>query len=119
MSTIKVDRRGKITNPMASKLLVVGIAAIEINLDQPEIVTDKKSFCIVTLAEHYVNNMNKLGNLEDFIKALSDGFTHINIETDKGVILGLNLTPYFLKQIKNAIQGLIVINKVRDGVLTL
>lgn len=115
MPTIRVSKDGKIANPLAKKLLIVNTNTYEINLEQPELVIDKRSFCIVTLAEHYVRNIQKYECLDNFIKLFSGQNTRIEIETMKGNILGAKVNTYFLNQLKLSIKGLIVLNSVRDG----
>lgn len=105
----------KPSHPIAQKLLIIGDnKTIEIDIGQPEVVLDKTAFCIVVLAEHYVVNTSLYGGVEDFIKLLSKFYSHIDLATDKGNVLALNLTPYILKKLKNAIQGLIAINNIRN-----
>lgn len=118
MPALKISKQGKVLNPVASKLIITNPNVIEIPLNKPEIVTEKRSFCIVALAEHYVENMHKYGSLEEFIKIFSSGSVLIEIETNDGKILGANVTTYFRNQLKNAIKGLIVLNSVRDGKFT-
>lgn len=115
MPSLKISKKGKVLNPVANKILITNSSVIEINLDKPEIVTEKRSFCIVTLAEHYVENTHKYGNLEDFINIFSGTKVCIEIETNKGKIPGVEVTTYFKNQLKNSIKGLIIINSVRDG----
>lgn len=115
MPSLKISKTGKVLNPVANKILITSSNVIEINLDKPEIVVEKRSFCIVTLAEHYVENTHKYGSLEDFIKIFSGGNVFVEIETNDGKIPGVEVTTYFKNQLKNAIKGLIVLNSVRDG----
>ena len=115
MPSINFSKKGKVTNPITQKLLIVNSNTFEINLEQPELVTDKRSFCIVTLAEHYVRNIQKYENLDKFIKLFSGQNTTIEIETMDGNIFGANVNTYFLNQLKLSIKGLIELNSVRDG----
>lgn len=115
MPSLKISKKGKVLNPVANKFLITNSSVIEINLDKPEIVTEKRSFCIVTLAEHYVENAHKYGSLEDFIKIFSGVNVCIEIATNEGKVPGVEVTAYFRNQLKNAIKGLIVLNSVRDG----
>lgn len=115
MPSIKISKKAKVTNPITKKLLIVNTNTLEINLEKPELVTDKRSFCIVTLAEHYVGNIQKYECLDNFIMLFSGQNTKIEIETMNGNILGANVNTYFLNQLKLSIKGLIVLNSVRDG----
>ncbi|RKG37858.1 MULTISPECIES: hypothetical protein [Acinetobacter] len=114
MPSLKISKRGKALNPIANKILITNSCVIEIDLDQPEIVTEKRSFCIVTIAEHYVENIHKYGCLEDFIKIFSGTNVFVEILTSEGKTLGIEVTTYFKNQLKLAIKGLIVLNSVRD-----
>lgn len=115
MPSIKISREGKIKNPLTKKLLVINTELLEINLDKFEIVTDKRAFCIMTLTEHYVANPETYGSIDDFIKIFTKKDTRIEIETDKGNILGAKVTSYFLNQLRDCIKGLIALNDIRDG----
>lgn len=115
MPSLKISKKDKVLNLVANKLLITNSNVIEIILDEPEIVVEKRSFCIVTLAEHYVENTHKYGSLEDFIKIFSGGNVLVEIETNNGKISGVEVTTYFRNQLKNAIKGLIVLNSVRDS----
>lgn len=115
MSSLNTSKISKALNPIASKIIITNSNVIEIVLDEPEIVTEKRSFCIVVLAEYYVKNTHKYETLEDFIKIFSGDKVCIEIETSKGNISGCKVTAYFKTQLKNAIKGLIVLNSVRDG----
>lgn len=115
MTSLKISKTGKMLNPVANKLLITNSSVIAINLDQPEIVTKKRSFCVLKLAEHYVGNYQKYGNLDDFIKIFSGENVRVEIETNQGVIPGVNVTTYFRNQLKNAIKGLIALNRLRNG----
>lgn len=115
MPSLKISKKGKVLNPIANKLVITNPSVVEINLDKPEIVTQKRAFCIVTLAEHYVENTKKYGSLEDFMKLFSGANVHIEIATNEGKIPCIEVTTYFRNQLKNAIKGLIVLNSVRGG----
>ncbi|EOR11396.1 hypothetical protein [Acinetobacter tandoii] len=115
MPSLKISKKGKVLHHIANKILITNSGVIEIDLDQPEIVTEKRSFCIVTIAEHYVENIHKYGSLEDFIKLFSGTKVCVEILTNEGKTLGVEVTTYFKNQLKLAIKGLIVLNSVRDG----
>lgn len=115
MPSIKISKKGKIENPITKKLLVINTDIFEIDLEKLEIVTDKRAFCVMKLTEHYVANPDKYGSIDNFIKIFSKKDTRIEIETDKGNILGAKVTSYFRNQLKDCIKGLIILNDVRDG----
>lgn len=115
MPSLKISKKGKVLNPIANKILITNSCVIEIDLDQPEIVTEIRSFSIVTIAEHYVENIHKYGSLEDFIKLFSGTKVCVEILTIEGKTLGVEVTTYFKNQLKLAIKGLTVLNSVRDG----
>lgn len=115
MPSIKISKKGKIENPVTKKLLVINTDLFEINLEKLEIVTDIRAFCVMTLTEHYVANPEKYGSIDNFMKIFSKKDTRIEIETDKGNILGAKVNSYFLNQLRECIKGLIILNDVRDG----
>lgn len=114
MPTIRISK-GKLQNPTSQKLYIVGPDEIEVNLDQVAIVTTKRSFCIVEVAEYYVAHTEIYGTVDDFIKLLSSGYIRVDIDTPKGRILGAEINRNFLKQLTMCIKGLIAINMVREG----
>lgn len=115
MPSIKISKKGKIENPITKKLLVINTDIFEIDLEKLVIVTDKRAFCVMTLTEHYVANPDKYGSIDNFMKIFSKKDTRIEIETDKGNILGTKVNTYFLNQLRDCIKGLIILNDVRDG----
>lgn len=43
MPSVKLSKKGKVLNPIANKILITNTNVIEVALDKPEIVTEKKS----------------------------------------------------------------------------
>lgn len=103
-------KNGKVQNPVASKILLSGKESVEIKLDQLTVVTAKQSFCVVTLGKHYFDNQEKYGNPEQFIDYLSKNFKQVNIDTQKGIMLGTEIHTRSLNKLKKYIQALIAVD---------
>ncbi|ENV94180.1 hypothetical protein F937_03584 [Acinetobacter calcoaceticus ANC 3680] len=76
MPSIKISK-GKIVNPVADKLILVGSSEVEIHLESLSAVSAKQSMCLMFLSNHYLKNKDNYGDPTEFIKYLSSNFTKI------------------------------------------
>ncbi|MCX0332243.1 hypothetical protein NVT87_15350 [Acinetobacter radioresistens] len=103
-------KNNKTKNLVATKIILSGVEKVEIDLEHAFVVTAKQAFCCVKLGNHYFKNQEKYGELEHFIKYLSNNFKQIELETREGSVVGTELNPRFLNKLKRLISGLIIVD---------
>jgi len=109
MPSIKV-KDGKTSNPIATKLILIGLKDFEIKLEQAKVVTTKQAFCVVSLGEYYLNNKDQHGNPDQFIEYILNNFTHVNLDTQKGIIAGAEIHKRLLNKLEKFIQAHILMD---------
>lgn len=114
MPTYKFSN-GKLTNPVADKMILVGKDEVEIKLESLMAVSAKQSMCLLLLAKHYEKNQEKYGNPSDFVKFLSTNFTQIDLNTNKGRKIGSAINARFLNKLKKLAESLILIDLYEKG----
>lgn len=119
MPSIRKSKKIQIRHPIVTRILIVGSKTTIIEIKEPEEVDDKsrRAFCVITLAEYYAENINNYSDIDDFMKLFLGTNACIELDTNKGNILGLKVNAYFLKQMRDSIIGLLLMNSVRDGTL--
>ncbi|MCX0337431.1 MULTISPECIES: hypothetical protein [Acinetobacter] len=118
MATIRVSTKGKVLNPVVSKIILAGNQEdLEIILDNSLVLSSKPSFCVTQIAKFYLNNKEKYGDPEEFIKFLSSKFDKIDLVTQKGRIEGTLIHPRLLQRIKEYIGTYQKVELYRKGLL--
>lgn len=114
MPSIKISK-GKIVNPIADKLILVGSSEVEIKLDSLTPVSAKQSMCLLVLSEHYFKNKDNYGDPSEFVKYINTNFTQVDIDTNKGRIIGSEVNTRFLNKLKRLSESLILIDLYKKG----
>lgn len=114
MPSIKFSK-GKIVNPVADKLILVGSNEVEIQLESLSAVSAKQSMCLMFLSKHYLKNKENYGDPSEFIKYLNTNFTQVDINTNKGRIIGSEINTRFLNKLKKLAESLILIDLYDKG----
>ncbi|VXA55326.1 conserved hypothetical protein [Acinetobacter proteolyticus] len=115
MPSIQTEN-GKLVNPLASKLILNGNLNIEVLLKDPRVVTSKREFCSVNLANNYLSSRDKYGSPNDYLDYLRNNFTEVLIDSDKGVFLGSAVDSKLLVQVKKIIGANLLVEMHGIGI---
>jgi hypothetical protein len=111
------NTKGKASIHVCEKLILVGTNEVEIKLENLSRVDAKFSMCVLFMAKYYEKNASKYGEPLEFIKYLSSNFTHIDLDTNKGRVLGAQMNTRFLNKLKKIIETYILMDLYKKGKL--
>jgi len=108
-----ISTNNKLLNLSTRKLYLVGPNTLEIDFGKHKTAIQKKTFCLTELKNYYESNPEKYTNADDFINLVSRNYTHIELETRRGRILGARINSNFIKLLRTMFKAQEIMEMMR------